>query len=89
MVSTGKGHDGIDGLGLIHRGPEAVLRHHVLAEFDLFAPGRGVIVPVEFRMVSEDLYAAAHQDKDAEQSDEMGSEARVEILITPDPSVSP
>jgi hypothetical protein len=55
MVSTGKGHDGVDVLGLIHRGSETVLRHHVLAEFNPFAPGRGVIVPVELRMVSEDL----------------------------------
>jgi hypothetical protein len=70
MVSTRKGHDGVDVLGLIHRGSETVLRHHVLAEFNPFAPGRGVIVPVELRMVSEDLYAAAHQYKDAEQSDE-------------------
>ena len=71
MVSTGKGHDGVDVLCLIHRGPEAVRRHHFLAEFDPFAPGRGVIVPVEFRMVREDLYAASHQHKDAKQIDEM------------------
>jgi hypothetical protein len=45
--------------------------HGLFAEFDPFAPRHGVIIPIEFGVIGKNLHAAAHEQEDGQQIDEM------------------
>ena len=50
---------------------EAIPGHGLFAEFDPFAPRRGVIIPIELGVIGKNLQAAAHEQEYAKQIDEM------------------
>src|SRR5690349_13402118 len=70
-MSTGDGEEGRDLLRLVHRGEQPVRRHFLLSEFNPLATKTAIVVPVQLRVVGENLQSAPYQEKNTQYINEV------------------
>jgi len=71
VMAARDGEDRGDLFGLVEGGEQSVRRHLFFAEFQPFTARATVIIPIELRMIGQDLQATPYQEENAQDINEV------------------